>query len=100
MGVSRRGREQIRSHKPEPTRVLGVLEDVRCGWKPGGVGRGQMQGGVERQMPTALSDVRSVLSVRPSHLQGAGYGIHRAVSPMLLSVVMGWWGKKPRQDLG
>lgn len=59
-----------------------------------------MQGGVERQMPTALSDVRSVLSVRPSHLQGAGYGIHRAVSPMLLSVVMGWWGKKPRQDLG
>lgn len=72
----------------------------RCGWKPGGVGRGQMQGGVERQMPTALSDIRSVLKVGPSHLQGAGCGIHRAVSPSLLSVVMGWWGKKPRQDLG
>lgn len=100
MGVSGRGREQIQSHKPEPTRVLGVLEDVRCGWKPGGVGRAQMQGGVKRQMLTALPDVRSVLSMRPSHLQGAGCRIHRAASPTLLSVVMGWWGKKPRQDLG
>ena len=57
-------------------------------------------GRIERQMPTALSDIWSVLKVGPSHLQGAGRGIHRAVSPMLLSVVMGWWGKKPRQDLG
>ena len=59
-----------------------------------------MQGGVERQMLTALSEIDSVLRVGPSHLQGVGCGLHRAVSPMLLSVVMGWWGKKPRQDLG
>lgn len=56
-----------------------MLEDVEVWLEARWEGPRPNAGGGERQMPTALSDVRSVLSVRPSHLQGAGYGIHRAV---------------------